>query len=111
MAKVTCTTAGLTDNWIELSEVWTRDDDRALDTAGVDEALSSLRKRATACHLVMSDGVAIDSPEMLTEENLTKCDLRLWGFIIYCQYRTKEALKALGNFNVRLSSDSAGKLK
>lgn len=112
MARVTCTTDGFTDNWIEFSESWTRPERRELEGLTAEsDVLAFLRRKATACHIVMPDGAAIETPEMLTDENLADCDLQIWGFIIGCQFRLVGALQALGNFSVRLSSDSVARTR
>lgn len=111
MARVTCTTEGFTDNWIELSESWTRREVKELDGSNVGEVLAILRRKAMACNILLSDGTAITDPQRLAEDALEDCDQQVWGFILGCQFRAVAALQALGNFSVRLSSDSAGKLK
>lgn len=111
MARVTCTTEGFTDNWIEISETWTRRDRQELDQADVESVLSSLRRKATACHIVLSDGTTIDDVEMLTDDGLIDADLQVWGFVLGSQFRATGALQSLGNFSVRVSSDSAVRTK
>lgn len=111
MARVTCTTDGFADNWVELSESWTRREVKELDRSGVEAVLDSLRRKATACHIVLSDGSTIDDVDMLTEDNLDDADQQVWGFILGCQFRAVGALQALGNFSVRLSSDSVVKTR
>ncbi len=111
MARVTCTTDGFTDNWVELSENWIRREVKALDGSNVPEVLAILRSKATACNILLSDGTVIADPLQLTEDALEDCPQQVWGFILGCQFRAVAALQALGNFSVRLSSDSAGKLK
>jgi len=111
MARVTCTTEGFTDNWIELSESWTRREVRELDRATVAGVLETLRKKATGCNIILSSGETVTEVTKLTEDDLEDCDQQVWGFILGCQFRAVAALQSLGNFNVRLSSDSAGKLK
>ncbi len=111
MAKVTCTTEGFTDNWIDLSESWTRREVKELDGSNIAEVLAILRRKATACNIILSTGEVVTEVTRLTEDGLEDCDQQVWGFILGCQFREVAALQALGNFSVRLSSDSAGKLR
>jgi len=105
MARVTCTTEGFTDNWVELSENWTRREVKELDAANVAGVMAILRTRASDCNILLSDGTVITDPQQLAEEYLDACDQQVWGFILGCQFREVAALQALGNFSVRLSSD------
>ncbi len=111
MAKVTCTTEGFTDNWIELSEAWTRREVKELDGSNIAEVLAILRRKATACNIILSTGEIVTEVTRLTEDGLEDCDQQVWGFILGCQFRAVAALQALGNFSVRLSSDSVAKLR
>jgi hypothetical protein len=111
MARVTCTTEGFTDNWIEFSETWTRRDRQELDQADVESVLACLRRKATACHIILSDGSVIDDVEMLTDDGLSNADLQVWGFVLGSLFRLTGALQSLGNFSVRVSSDSVARMK
>lgn len=111
MARITCTTEGFTDNWIELSESWTRREVKELDGSNVVEVLAILRRKATACNIILSSGEVVTEVTRLTEAELEDCDQQVWGFLLGCQFRAVAALQSLGNFNVRLSSDSVAKLR
>lgn len=111
MARITCTTEVFSDNWIELSESWTRREVKELDKATVAGVLETLRKKATACNIILSTGEIVTEVTKLTEDDLVDCDQQVWGFLLGCQFRAVAALQSLGNFSVRLSSDSAGKLR
>ncbi len=111
MARITCTTEGFTDNWVDLSESWTRREVKELDRATVVGVLEILRKKATGCNIILSNGDVVTEVTKLTEDDLVDCDQQVWGFILGCQFRAVAALQSLGNFNVRLSSDLAGKLR
>lgn len=111
MARITCTTEGFTDNWVDLSESWTRREVKELDRATVAGVLETLRKKATACNIILSSGDTVTEVTKLTEDGLEDCDQQVWGFLLGCQFRAVAALQSLGNFSVRLSSDSVERLR
>ena len=100
-----CDIEGLEQNWIDVSERWTRKEYLALQDSKPDEFLPSLIGKITALHLEDMDGNVIEKPDDLTDENLDNMDVRLLGFVGGISANTFIRLRTLGNAHARLSSE------
>lgn len=103
-----CDIEGLTENWVDVSEVWTRREyDLVFEAAYQENWMEWFGKKATACHIVAGEVVLTD-PAVLNDETLADADLRLWGFLGGVLVRAAWELKNLGNASGRLLSGTNG---
>lgn len=81
--RIACAAAGLTDAWVEISEVWSRNDLRRVTTAEGPEFLTLLARKVTACYLPDDGtGLIVTEPARLAEEALLDdLDGRLVSFL------------------------------
>jgi hypothetical protein len=105
--RLHCDIEGLEDNWIDISEQWTRREFREMLDANGDELLAILHAKATACHIEAGDTVITDVAD-LTEDALDDIDLRLVGFIGGILVHAGVRLRELGNVSARPSSPGTG---
>lgn len=115
--RIECTTPTLEDNYIELTDHWTRADLAALFQPGQTADLA--RRKITACHLARGappnpdrqGGAAplIDPATLYTPEGdlHPDLDLRLLHFIPAALLLAANQLATLGKTNARLSSAGA----
>jgi hypothetical protein len=101
--RVECSTPGLEENWVEVSDVWTRGELRDYTAKKGDEFVALWRAKVTACNFVTAKGEAITDP-LLVHDRLDDLDLRLLGFITTAPLEATSYLLALGEVNKRLSS-------
>ncbi len=104
-----CDIPGLEDNWVEVSEVWTLREVRAMLAATGDEYYDLLHGKIEACHIERLGGEAITDPADITDEALEDVDLRLVDFLGGALPRAVEHLRSLGPTSGRLQSNGAGK--
>ncbi len=104
--KLTCSLEGFQDNWVEVTEHWTRKDLRILaETNEVPALLALLREKLVGCHIrVEGRDEFVTRPEDLTEELIDDMDLRVWGFLAYVLTETCIYLRSLGNMSGRVLS-------
>jgi len=101
--RVECSTPGLEENWVEVTEVWTRGELREYTSKKGDEFIALWRKKVEACNFVTAQGEAITDPNQV-HDRLDDLDLRLVGFITAALIEATNYLLALGEINRRLSS-------
>jgi hypothetical protein len=103
-----CDIDGLTDNWVEVSERWTRRDSRrvrAWSFENDDEFWELFARKVEKLHLVNDIGAVVDDPANMDDDFLLDCDDRLAGFVGNILVQTVDRLAALGNVAARLSSN------
>lgn len=105
--RVECSTPGLEDNWIEVAEVWTRQELAEYLTAKGPPFVALFVQKVTACHMVQPDGTVITDPATALELRDT-FDLRLVRFPTAAVLEATDYLLGLGEVNKRLSSAGAG---
>jgi hypothetical protein len=107
-----CGLDGLEQNWVEVSDVWTRREltevtDNVRDMAVV---AAYWQKKIVACHFERIVGPAIEDPSELTSDLVNdEVDIRLWDFLSAVLLQACVAVRSLGPYSGRLSSDIAGK--
>ena len=104
--RVECTTEGLEENWIEVSDFWTRAELSAYVKTSGDDFIALWRRKVTACHLVTGD-LVVDDP-LLVHEQLDGLDIRLMRFLTGAVTEATNYLLSLGEANKRLSFPGAG---
>lgn len=97
-----CTIEGLEDNWVEVSERWTRREAVTYaETRTTEDEFAWLRRKVVACHLA-KEGAVLTDPAALTPDWFDDADLRLWGFVCGVLGLTLRDLRTLGNMSGRL---------
>lgn len=104
--RVECTTEGLEENWVEVSDFWTRAELSAYSKTSGDEFISLWRRKVVACHIVTGD-LVIDDP-LQVHEQLDGLDIRLMRFLTGAVTEATSYLLTLGEANKRLSFPGAG---
>ena len=80
--RFTCDVDGLAgDNWVDVSERWTRAEFRELMEADAEESLDIFRRKVTACHLPPETGDVVTDPLLVNDKLLEALDLRVVGFL------------------------------
>lgn len=105
--RVSCSTEGLEENWIEVTEVWTRRELTDFMTQKGQPFLDLFAAKVTAVHLVRMDGTVLTDPAnvLLGRDEL---DLRLFRFPVSAVLEATDYLLGLGEANKLLSPDGAG---
>lgn len=106
--RIECDIAGLEANWVDVSDVWTRREFKALVGTDGGELIEMLHDKITACNIETADG-AITDPAEITESSMDDMDLRLVGFIGSVLVTACMRLRELGNVSGRVSSSGTEK--
>ena len=107
-----CGLQGLEQNWVDVSEVWTRREIVELFENSKDPAMAEIywHKKILACHFERIVGPAIDDPALLLSDLVDdEVDVRLWDFLSSVLFMACTAVRSLGPYSGRLSSDTSGK--
>ena len=100
-----CNIAGLEQNWVEFSDVWTRREDTDLFSLPEQEGFSKyFARKCTACHIEQVGGEPITDPAQLTYDGLNDVDLRVFGFLAGSIYIACRSSQRLGNASALLST-------
>ena len=104
--RLFCDIDGFTDNWVEVSDTWTRREVRDYySKSTLAHEVGWWNKKFMACHLIDAEGVLFDDPKALTADALEDMDERLCGFVSGLIGNTIARLRNLGNASTRPSSD------
>jgi hypothetical protein len=109
--RIECTTPGLEDCFVEVSERWTRSDIGAIFQPGIPFA-ALWRRRVTACYLACVDGAALVDPALVCDEEGAvhpDLDVRLVNFPEAALVLAVNEIASLGKANARLSSGGSGR--
>lgn len=106
--KFYCDIEGLTENWVDVGERWTRNEMEHLRNTASEESetLAVFHSKVVACSLTTEDGETITNPKELTSSDLDRMRIELVSFIGGCLFVATRRLQTLGNAAVRLSSSS-----
>lgn len=108
--RVECTTPGLEDCYVDVSERWTRADIEAIFRPADFPAV--WYRRVTACALACADGVMLTAPADVVAADGTlhpELDVRLLRFPEAAIILAVDQIGALGKANARLSSGGSGR--
>lgn len=106
-----CTLPDYTDCWVEVSEKWTRGEERQLAQATDTEWLALWQRKVLACNLRTVDGEYITAPADVTWDALDTLDVGLAGFVGGVMAYTCRELRYLGNASRRASFTGQGPAK
>ncbi len=105
--RIDCTIEGYTDNFIEVTDNWTRGEYRQLTSiSDLEEYLSWFRRKVTGVKLSTAFGEYITDPTEVTLESLDDMALTLTGFVERALYQATGNLRSLGNASGRVSFGS-----
>lgn len=105
--RVSCSTEGLEENWVEVSDRWTRKELTEFLTLKGKPFLDMFAAKVTACHLVRMDGTVLNDPAQVLLER-DELDLRLVRFPVSAVLEATDYLLGLGEANKLLSPGGAG---
>lgn len=108
--RVECTSEGLENCYVEVSERWTRNDIQALFEPGAEAAL--VRRKVTACYLECVDADAITDASAIYDADgklHPDLDVRLINFVPAALIMAVDRIASLGKVNARLSSAGTGR--
>lgn len=109
--RIECKEPGFEQNWVEVSERWTRREAASLFAVSGEEYFALLRDKLLACHIVPTVGEAITDPRQITPDNLLDCDEVILGFLGGALTLAVSERRSVGNLSVRLSSTTNGATK
>lgn len=101
--KIQCTLEDFPECFVEVSEKWTRAEERELITANADQWIGMLQRKVLACNLRTEEGEYITQPAALTWDALDQLDVRLAGFVGACLSTACLELRNLGKVSRRVS--------
>jgi len=106
-----CGIEGLSENWVDVSEVWTRREMVELtQTQEIDVVEAFWQKKIVACSIATIDGGIVTDPAELTAELAEgSLDARLCDFLGYVLMQACAHVRSLGPLSGRLSSNGQGK--
>lgn len=103
-----CGLAGFEENWVEMSEEWSRGDYLEFQKDQDETAwLGRLHAKMVACHLATLSGEPVTEPKGLTSEALDRMHASLFGFVCGIPHAVFSRLQALGNVSARTPSGAA----
>lgn len=105
--RVECSTPGLEQNWLEVSEVWTAKELSAFLTLRGEPFTALFAAKVTDCHMVTAAGTVLTDPAAVLAAR-DEFDLRLVRFPTTAVLEATDHLLTLGEANKRLSSAGAG---
>ena len=79
--RIQCTLEDFSDCWVEISEKWSRAEERQLYGADADAWIDMFHAKVLACNLRGEDGKAIVKPDKITRGVIDSMDVRLAGFV------------------------------
>ena len=107
--RVECSIEGLTDNFIDVADDWTRGEYRQLSgVTDLEEYLVWFRRKVTGVKLSTATGEYITDPQAVTMDTLDTMSLQLTGFVERALYQACNHLRALGNASGRASFATFG---
>ncbi len=106
--RVECTTPGLEENWLDVSDFWTRAELQEYGELSGDPFVDLWRKKVVACHIETGD-VAINDPAKVHDQ-IDQLDIRLIKFLTSGPRTVTDYLLSLGEANKRLSLPGTGEV-
>lgn len=90
-----CPVPEFPDDYVEISERWSRGEVKAFFSANGDEYLDLVKRKVVALRLTTTDG-AITEPEQLTLEAIDTVDVHVWKWFSVAINRGVDTLYTLG---------------
>lgn len=81
--RLECNVPGLEGCWVEISDSWSRRDAGDMWAAKGEDYWAFLRRKTVACHLELTTGQAIDTPDGILSDVMGDADEALLAWIGY----------------------------
>lgn len=102
--RITCTLPGYEQCYVEVSDRWTRGEIRRFWSGGLtgdDDASALLIQKTEAVYLVTVDGLDLDDPSDLTDENLDQLAYEMFVWLSNAYGHAVNELQTLTKKNVQ----------
>ena len=109
--RIQCTLEDFPECCVEVSEKWTRAEERELVTANADQFIGLWQRKVLACNLRTEDGEYITKPADVTWDIIDQMDVRLAGFVGGVLATACMELRNLGKVSRRVSFNGSGAAK
>lgn len=109
--RMDCTLADFPECFVEVSEKWTRQEERDLVVANADKFMELWGQKIVACNLRTEDGQYLTQPAAVTWEAIDSMDVRLAGFVGASMATACLELRNLGKVSRRVSFNGQGTAK
>lgn len=109
--RMQCTLPEFEDCWLEVSEKWSRVEERQIVTANADQWLELFQAKVLSCNLRTETGETITQPAGVTWDSLDQMDVRLAGFVGASLATACLELRNLGKVSRRVSFNGAAPVK
>lgn len=109
--RIQCTLEDFPECFVEVSEKWTRAEERELVTANADQFMGLWQRKVVACNLRCEDGGYITQPGAVTWDAIDQMDVRLAGFVGAVLATACLELRNLGKVSRRVSFNGHGTAK
>lgn len=106
--RIECKEVGFEQNWLEITDRWTRRETASIYTVSGEDYFALLRAKVTACHIVPTVGDPITDPQRITPDDLMDCDEIVFGFIGGALQMVPAERRSIGNLSARPSSTMNG---
>ena len=106
--RIQCTLEDFPDCWVEVSETWTRAEERQLIGSNADQWIELWQRRVVACNLRTVDGEFLTQPAAVTWDSIDQMDVRLTGFVGAVLSTAVQELRSLGKVSRRVSFNGQG---
>ena len=101
--RITCTLDDFPECWVEVSEKWTRAEEKILFAPTADQFMELWGKKVLARNLRTEAGEYITQPPALTWDVLDGCDVRLAAFVGAVLSTAVLELRNMGKVSRRVS--------
>lgn len=109
--RIQCTLDDFADCWLEVSEKWSRAEERDLYGVNAEQWIGLFHSKVLACNLRTEDGKTITKPEKITWDVIDSMDVRLAGFVGASLGTACAELRNLGKVARRVSFNGSETVK
>lgn len=104
VVKIVSTLPEFEGCFVDVEDIWTRPERAEYLAANDAQTFDIIRRRVTACHLLLVDGTFCDDPKALTEATIDHMDVRLVAFLSGALNAAYSHVSSLGFRSARPSS-------
>lgn len=109
--RIICTLDDFPECWVEVSEKWTRAEEKILWAPTADQFMDLWAWKVVACNLRCEDGQYITQPPAVTWDAVDNMDVRLAAFVGAVLSTAVLELRNLGKASRRVSFNGLGAAK
>lgn len=106
--RIICTLDDFPECWVEVSEKWTRGEEKVLFAPTADQFMDLWGKKVVACNLRLESGEYITQPPAVTWDAMDGMDMRLAAFVGAVLSTAVLELRNLGKMSRRVSFNGHG---